>query len=364
MIHTLALVALAASAPQEDVRSVLPGQGDRRVPLVAETSAVREVVRSARAVRLIDVADLTGADRLKALRDAIADVRLDEEVRYASLERYLALVEKGEIEARASSLARAIETFGGLQSGSEGTRVVVASPSEIIVAAPEETQAWIDDFLASMRSFEGMIRVDLAVFELPSDSDLDLEEMRRGLVLDADGTQESLARVRAVPGVRTLQAPRITTFPAQRASLEVIEETPYIKDYELTVLPDQGVELADPVVDVVRAGTSVDLLAVPLGADRIAVEIEFSQTSAKKPYEQLVTTVGRSETPVTIQRPQVYVARLDAQFEVVRGQSIWVSVADPEDPKRELVVLLTARRIARPEPSKTEETEGEAVGGR
>ena len=304
----------------------------------------------ARTIRLLDVADLTGADRLAALRDAIENDLLDEEVRYAALERYLAIVEKGEIEARANGLVHAIETFCDPAPSAGDLRIAVPTPGELIVAAPADAQAWIDDFLASMRTFGGLIDVDLVVFNAPSGTAEDVWDGRTAVVLDEGPTRALLQRLEGADDTNRVQAPRITTFPAQPATMEVVQETPYIKDYEFTVLPGQDGEIADPVVDVVRTGTSIDMLAIPLAKERVAVEIQFSQSSAEKPYEQFVTTLGRSGAPVTIQLPEVKVARVDARFELGPGQSIALSVTDPKDADRDMLVVLRARRVERADP--------------
>ena len=187
MIHSLVLLVAAGPTPQSELVDL----GERRTAIVENTVSSRP----ARTIRLLDVADLTGADRLAALRDAIENDLLDEEVRYAALERYLAIVENGEIEARANGLVHAIETFCDPAPSAGDLRIAVPTPGELIVAAPADAQAWIDDFLASMRTFGGLIDVDLVVFNAPSGTAEDVWDGRTAVVLDEGPTRALLQRL-------------------------------------------------------------------------------------------------------------------------------------------------------------------------
>ena len=345
MIAALTLVPLILLAGQDDPTRPLTAERTARQPAGAPVTAAPSGSREGRRVRILDVSDLTGADRLGALRDAIGSELLDEEVRYAALERYLDIVESGEIQSRAESLVDAIETFADPRIEGSEFRIAVASPGELIVAADSSVHAWIDGFFASMRRFDGQIDIQIVTFQVPGGSAADVWGGRTAVTLDAAGTGALMERLMATDDAMRLQAPRLLTNAAQHASLFTGEQTAYIRDYEFTVLPDRAVEIADPVVDVISTGTSIDVLAIPISKTRLAIEIEFAQSTAERPFKELTTTLGTHGAPVTVQLPEVKTSKVDARFELDPGGSIALTVKDPAETSRDIVVIMRAERV-------------------
>ncbi|MEM9803611.1 MAG: hypothetical protein AAGA20_25060, partial [Planctomycetota bacterium] len=218
-------------------------------------------------------------------------------------------------------------------------------PGEMIVAADARTHRWIDRFLSGTRQFDGFIDVEVRLFHVAAGTAAEVWDGRTGVLLDGETTAGFLDRLTASKDAESVAAPRLLTQPGAPASLFIGEQTAYVKDFELTVLPDTETEIADPVIDVVQTGTSIDVLAIPLGAERLAVEIEFRQSTAERPFRELTTTLGANSSPVTVQLPEVKTSRVAARFELDPGSSIALSVNNPEDETKDIVVLMRAQRV-------------------
>ena len=336
MMYALTIVPFLLLAPQED-----PVRGDVLRAVDPALTTVDETASQDRRIRIIDVADLTGADRLDALRKAVENDLLDEEVRYAALERYLDLIETGEMDRRVQSLVEAIETF--CVPNTAGLRIGIPSPGVLIVAASESVHTWIDQFLASMRRFDGQILIAIEIFKVDAGTAASVWEGRTGVLLDEAHLGDLIVTLKGA--AERVNAPKVLTNPAQHASLVMGEQIAYIKDFEFTVLPGRDVEIADPVIDVIQTGTSIDVIAVPVGDGRLAVEIEFAEATAETPFREFTTTLGRAISPVTVQLPEVRVAKVDARFELDPGSAIALSIKDPDDETKDIIVVMKASRI-------------------
>lgn len=335
MMYALTIVPFLLLAPQED-----PARVDVLRAIDPALTAVGETAAQDRRIRILDVADLTGADRLDALREAIENDLLDEEVRYAALGRYLDLIETGEMDTRVQGLVEAIETF--CVPNTAGLRIGVPSPGVLIVAASESVHTWIDQFLAAMRGFDGQVLIAIEIFKVDAGTAADVWGGRTGVLLDEAHLGDLLVTLEGA--AERVNAPAVLTNPAQHASLVVGEQIAYVKDYEFTVLPGRDVEIADPVIDVIQTGTSIDVIAVPVGDGRLAVEIQYAEARAETPFREFTTTLGVGN-PVTVQLPELRVAKVNARFELDPGAAIAMSVKDPDDETKDIIVVMKASRI-------------------
>ncbi|MCB9834325.1 MAG: hypothetical protein H6807_17815 [Planctomycetes bacterium] len=91
----------------------------------------------------------------------------------------------------------------------------------------------------------------------------------------------------------------------QRATVSVINEIAYIKDYELEVATASVV--ADPMVDVVQEGIVVDILPYADPDGRVQIDYVVTCSALVRPIREFTTDIGGT-SPVTIQLPELRVA--------------------------------------------------------
>lgn len=100
-----------------------------------------------------------------------------------------------------------------------------------------------------------------------------------------------------------LMAPRLTAFNTQRASLTVVEQTSYVKDFDVEVA--QSAYIADPQMGTLQTGVVLDVRPT-ISNDRKYITLELRPTIAQ--LSDLVdtpTSLGNNNQEVTIQTPKI-----------------------------------------------------------
>lgn len=105
-----------------------------------------------------------------------------------------------------------------------------------------------------------------------------------------------------------ITAPKILVANNERASMSVITEVSYIKDFDVEIA--QAAVIADPIVDLIREGVIMDVKPV-ISSDRKYVTLELRPTvsSLLRPIPTFQTTLA-SGPPVAIQLPSLNVQRI------------------------------------------------------
>lgn len=125
-----------------------------------------------------------------------------------------------------------------------------------------------------------------------------------------DDTQvEAIFRaVRKSERNQSLTAPRLLVANNERASISVINEVSYVKDFDVEIA--QAAVIADPIIDIVRDGVILDVKPV-VSADRKFVTLELRPTVSvlERPIPTFATTLG-SGPPVAIEVPVLSIQRV------------------------------------------------------
>lgn len=111
---------------------------------------------------------------------------------------------------------------------------------------------------------------------------------------------------------QTLMAPRLTAFNTQRANLTVVEQTAYIKDFDVQVA--QSAYIADPVVGTIQSGIVMDVRPI-VSNDKKYITLELRPTIASlESLDDFETSLGSSRKV----RFQVPILRLQSVETTVR----------------------------------------------
>ncbi len=212
----------------------------------------------------------------------------------------------------------------------------------IALFADFEQHAWIEGFLRAAEAFQGLINLQATIYKLEGDQLAGLPGRDSGSVLTALGVEELLTDIRLL-GIEEVTSPQIHTLPFQQARLSILSSTAYVKDFELTILPDLETEIADPVIDIIHSGLLLNFRGVPLADDQLGifVDLELSKLDSPIPSADIVIGAGRHE--VTVQLPQVTRIHVEGHFEVQSGESLLLTAADPTGTSEILVLLKTTR---------------------
>jgi hypothetical protein len=104
--------------------------------------------------------------------------------------------------------------------------------------------------------------------------------------------------------------------PNASAHVAVVEQTAYVRDFELEVTP--GGVIADPIVDVVQDGFTLRCATTLLPAGAVGLALEADVVDLKRPIPTFETTLGVGQ-PVSIQLPEVLSTQVAAAVELPAG---------------------------------------------
>ncbi len=119
---------------------------------------------------------------------------------------------------------------------------------------------------------------------------------------------------------RTLVSPRLSAFNTQRANIAIINQVPYVRDFE--VQSAAAAAIANPVMDTVLDGIVFEVVPT-ISNDRRFITIEVQPTIAELliPINTFVTTLGPTSA-VTIQVPEVRVQSAKTTVRVPDGGAV------------------------------------------
>jgi len=141
--------------------------------------------------------------------------------------------------------------------------------------------------------------------------------------LDDLQLQTILRAVEKRQDVQLVNAQQLSVINSQRAHVAVINQTSYIKDYEVEVA--QASFIADPKVDVIQDGIALDVRPV-ISFDRKHITLNLQPTVAELllPIPTFTTSLAGSTLPVTLQLPTMTVRQFATTVTVPDGGSVLI----------------------------------------
>ncbi|MDC1142520.1 type II and III secretion system protein, partial [Planctomycetota bacterium] len=122
---------------------------------------------------------------------------------------------------------------------------------------------------------------------------------------------------------RILTAPRLTAFNTQRANITIVNQIPYISDFELNSATSAAI--ANPVIDTILDGMVLDVKPT-VSNDRRFVTIEVQPTVAQLllPIPTFTTTLGPTSS-VTLQLPEIKLQTVQTTVRVPDGGAVVIA---------------------------------------
>lgn len=126
----------------------------------------------------------------------------------------------------------------------------------------------------------------------------------------------------------SLAAPTLSVMPLQLATVSVVTQVPYIRDF--TVQRSNDAAIADPVVDKTWEGHKTKVIATFLPDGLIGMSCDVQVQELHRPIPEAKITVVKGAQPVTIQLPRTSGVRLANVAELTPG-SLVVLAAERRD---------------------------------
>lgn len=324
-------------------------EGPRADPALPEEAALIDESPEPVFVSMYSVEELTGAVELRELRESVIRDDIPQSVRRVALDRYAELLESGAVTEATQGLVDSILAFVQPPMTGKDQRILVSGPGEMTVSGTAKQHHWIEEHLVSRGGEVGQVDFEMRLYEVPAASLKELVGERSGTILKPGMAADFMAGLAVRKDVDLLMLPRVLVNDGAAASIASMEQTAYVKDYELTVLPDLEQEVADPIIDVMQTGTMIDLRAIPIADNGLAVLVEFQHLTVESPIEARSIPIGAGGHEVTVQVPVVRKANANARFDLAPGAAVVLATVDPAttdtDQPRGLILLLQAERV-------------------
>lgn len=125
-------------------------------------------------------------------------------------------------------------------------------------------------------------------------------------------------------GVERIASPQVMVDSAQRANVSIVNQTSYVRDFELEIA--RGSVVANPVVDVVEDGISLDLTPVfDARGERILVAAGLRISTVEKPIKSFTSRLS-SGPEVKIEVPSITEIKWSSEDLVFTRERTWCVV--------------------------------------
>lgn len=210
--------------------------------------------------------------------------------------------------------------------------------------------AWLENFLALQHdpAINWIAEATVQLYSVPPGvlETMNLEGSAT-LLADAQAIVNMGERLVA-KGAELVVAPKLSFFPNQRSNMSILDEVAYVKTYELRIIEPGAVEIADPIVDVIKEGQVVSLRAIQVADALYGLEIESVITEIERPIPTKKMRLSPVHpTEVEIGLPQVRTATVNATVRLTDGSGVML-IASGLAKDRDLAVVLSFKRAPLP----------------
>lgn len=234
------------------------------------------------------------------------------------------------------ALVEVLRTLVGPTPGA-ATQVQRLGADHVVVMGAKEQIATIQAFLQHARANKDrLFQIDVQVVEVPEASYLEHfaelfvapagagseggGKLAWAVVPDPAAAEAMLKKLET--GANILQAPRLVVPNLQRAEMKSGEQISYIRDFSVRQV--QGSWIAEPVVDVLEVGTTIDAVCAEAPDGSVLVDLAFSDQTVEKPLAEWKTKVAATGSELTVQMPRVTGCRASMKVLVASGSTVVV----------------------------------------
>ncbi|MBL8751690.1 MAG: hypothetical protein JNK15_00200 [Planctomycetes bacterium] len=247
----------------------------------------------------------------------------------------------GEIRATSPGqhVADALRRFVDPPLGADDDLRGLGSRWLVMLGSPEQLASFERLWRAAQKRKEDVVDVQLRLYTIDAKKFAAIKDKlvaveRPGGIgyemVAADKQATAIATALEAADGDSFEAPRLAVFPLQNASMSVKDQTSYVKDFTLTRVGDQAI--ADPVVDIVWDGYSIEVISTWLPDGLLGVSIDVQVQDLQRPIPKFETTLQAGLPPVQIQLPRVTGLRL-RQTAALAKDSLAVLAASKADGK-------------------------------
>lgn len=228
----------------------------------------------------------------------------------------------------------------------EHQQLDVPSAGVIVGNLVQEQHAWLAAFLDVQRRASGVGEIAIEILQAPRGT------FREMGLKDPSTVVEDPARLSAVrtelnanKNVERLSAPRIAAGNGMKASMAVLDQVVYVKDWKLTIVEPGPKEIPLPTVDVVQDGYAIEMRATALDPHAYGLDLGFKVQKLERPIPtRKVRLSATSNEELEIGVPVVSKISFDSNLVLAEGASALFTTAAPVPDKDMLIIVTLTHR--------------------
>ncbi|MCP3916213.1 MAG: hypothetical protein GY711_11710 [bacterium] len=335
MTTLLCLTALLLTAGQD------PAPGERTIPGAPQARAEEQLLIA------YAVGDLTGANELAQLPPLPESASGLSEAR-ALLDRYEErLVHLTRVETAATDLADVIRSYMKPRFDKGRQELRVSGRDKLILFASAAQHEWVEGFLEQQRQRTEFIECSVLIVSVPQGSLAQAGFDRPSNTFSSNAEfRAALAKLERIRDFERLQSPLIATRPRQKGTVSIVEQIPYVKDYNVEIVQPGDVMVADPEIAIAHEGIVLETRAVPLDPGRFGIDVDVHHSRVERPIPTKEIQLTGASSPVTISQPQVTEVEMHSRVVLAPGASVLFVTPDPATDRDWVVTLTLVRTLA------------------
>lgn len=188
-----------------------------------------------------------------------------------------------------------------------------AEPGILLLKAPPEGHAWLNRFLTLRQRAPRVLEVKLWAIDAAMGQLARLGVGDDGrATLAADAVDAFLERA-SKGGANLVLAPKLVMYECATSSLSVMDEFTYVKEFRFVTVQPGNQTIADPVIEALPEGWSVELLAAEVATGEFGIDLYARQQIVQRPVRTQEIPLGNERTG-TVSTPVGLTHELKTRF--------------------------------------------------
>jgi hypothetical protein len=228
----------------------------------------------------------------------------------------------------------------------ERQQLTVPSEGLIVGTLRPEQHAWLNAFLDLQRHTTGVLEVSVTVYEGPKGAFRDAGLPNASNVFDAPAFTAVRARMSADKRIAEVSSPKLVVLNSQKATVSILNQISYIKDWKVTVVEPGPQEIADPTIDVLNEGFTANVRATALETNLYGLDMTFEVAKLERPMQtRKIRISATNDSEVEIGLPVVTKINFESTLMLSDGASAAFTTASPEKDRDVAIVLTLKHRL-------------------
>jgi hypothetical protein len=227
-----------------------------------------------------------------------------------------------------------------LENPPEGEFVDWIVGGHILVQGDAARHAWVESVLTGIRESEAVIHVRARLATLPTGrlELLDAPSQDEPQVMLAHEAEALLATANQL-GAELVTSPALVALPLQRSVISITRQLSFVTDWELRTVEPDARQVADPIIETVSDGVTLDVMGAPFAGDVFALDLRLTVAALEEPVPSEQRVLAPGLPPVEVSLPLLRKTEVHTRVALVPG-SVAVFTARGPEALQDLLLLV------------------------